>query len=772
VKKIIALCIVALAGFALATVPNETRTRTYNCDGSATTYDYNFKILLATDLRVEVIDPYGVATTKTYGSDYSVSGVGLAGGGTVTLTAGSKCPAYHTIKISRYVPLTQGVSFRSQGAFSPGTHENAFDKLTMATQQIRGDLDAAQLGSIQLAGDLGGSVAAPTVVGVNNAYVTATDTSVPRKEKDRWADFVNIKDFGVDPSSNTTQVRAGLDAAIAVAAAKPNGGTVLIPGDIGRGEQTAALPAKVSLFDLRTSYKAPLTIQSNPPAGVAGAYGKSAGIKIVTGSGPDVMTNPNWPDWVNIYNYIDSLNGRTAIWNDNPIIGLNWGHDTDYAWNVEADMNNDASLCSGIKYPNRPNFKQKLGFGSVCGGIFNLTVGYRTSTIRSSGYGHEFGMILEGTRINGIQITSHSSGSYNGGVYETAFPYRGIDIGNFAPDNHAVHITSASRVAGIVTATTDYDFGTLPGQKISVSGLTDTGAWPPGTNTFAGEFVVSTSVGTTVTWADARSDQTAAGGSIVLIDYPAAIAARQLRNGEDTLLLQRRTETAPSGYYIKAIDSTASNLKFAVGIEGDVYGTSIDRLAAGGTLYVGRNNAAATEIGGASKPVQIYGQGFSPSTDAGATQTGRVFQGPNAPNNANGSSGDVYFRTGAPGIRGQRIFVKDGASWKEAGLPTRVALTYATPIAVDASLGDSYSMSATNGTAFTMSAPTNGTTGQRITILIRNTSGGALGAVTWDAAYKLGTWTQPANGFYRAITFEYNGSNWYELSRTPIDAPN
>jgi hypothetical protein len=53
----------------------------------------------------------------------------------------------------------------------------------------------------------------------------------------------------------------------------------------------------------------------------------------------------------------------------------------------------------------------------------------------------------------------------------------------------------------------------------------------------------------------------------------------------------------------------------------------------------------------------------TPTTDAGATQTGRIYMGSGAPNNANGSNGDYYFRTDTPGTSNQRIYVKSAGSW-------------------------------------------------------------------------------------------------------------
>jgi hypothetical protein len=110
--------------------------------------------------------------------------------------------------------------------------------------------------------------------------------------------------------------------------------------------------------------------------------------------------------------------------------------------------------------------------------------------------------------------------------------------------------------------------------------------------------------------------------------------------------------------------------------------------------------------------------------------------------------------------------INSGFAWK------RVAPTYGVSVAIDASLGNEYVVTATDGVAFTVANPTNATTGQRISIRIRNTSGGVLGAVTWDTLYKLAAWTSPATANSRAIDFQYDGTNWVEVSRTPADVPN
>lgn len=52
---------------------------------------------------------------------------------------------------------------------------------------------------------------------------------------------------------------------------------------------------------------------------------------------------------------------------------------------------------------------------------------------------------------------------------------------------------------------------------------------------------------------------------------------------------------------------------------------------------------------------------FSPPTDAGAVQTGAVYQGAGVPNNANGTNGDIYFNT--TGGAGTTVYHKRAGVW-------------------------------------------------------------------------------------------------------------
>jgi hypothetical protein len=88
----------------------------------------------------------------------------------------------------------------------------------------------------------------------------------------------------------------------------------------------------------------------------------------------------------------------------------------------------------------------------------------------------------------------------------------------------------------------------------------------------------------------------------------------------------------------------------------------------------------------------------------------------------------------------------------------------------DADAASFFQITATNGDAFTVHAPTNPHNGYIIGFDIENDSGGSMGTITWDSVFKLaGAFTNPADGYRRTITFYYDGTNWIELKRAEAD---
>lgn len=106
-----------------------------------------------------------------------------------------------------------------------------------------------------------------------------------------------------------------------------------------------------------------------------------------------------------------------------------------------------------------------------------------------------------------------------------------------------------------------------------------------------------------------------------------------------------------------------------------------------------------------------------------------------------------------------------------ATVNTLTTLTYSASIAVNAALGNMFLVSATNGTAFDFTH-TGSSSGQIFSITIKNTSGGAHGAITFTG-FGLGTASPTiANGKNQTLTFANIGGNVYEIARCPGDVTN
>lgn len=133
------------------------------------------------------------------------------------------------------------------------------------------------------------------------------------------------------------------------------------------------------------------------------------------------------------------------------------------------------------------------------------------------------------------------------------------------------------------------------------------------------------------------------------------------------------------------------------------------------------------------------------------------------------TGGAVWRNATSTGLRYRKD--SNNPSGDAQGVPisaVQVAPTYGANVTIDTNLGTDFTVTATNGTAFTLGNPVNCSTascaGGRVTVTIVNASGGALGAVTWSANYRISCWTSPPNGFSRSITFETDGANvWTQV---------
>jgi hypothetical protein len=269
-----------------------------------------------------------------------------------------------------------------------------------------------------------------------------------------------------------------------------------------------------------------------------------------------------------------------------------------------------------------------------------------------------------------------------------------------------------------------------------------------------------------------------------------AFSSAIIQSSEQTLL------NYIQGLINDAILLSASNVQTAANtacVRGTGLGTGEGGLFVGGVTDAaavkGSANAAGNGYGGkfygAGSGNGVYGLGGPTGTGVYGVGGSAGGEGGNFGAQAGDGSGVICLGNGlgvgaktTGGATGHGLWSVAGGSTahaiKTTGAiqQTRTAPAYGASVAINAALGNEFSVTVTNGTAFTVANPTNGMTGDRLTIRIRNASGGATGVISWDTLYKLATFTAPANGFSRAIDFTFDGTNWVETSKTAADVPN
>lgn len=114
------------------------RSGPYTGNGVTTVFAYGFRILDASHISV-VRTEAGVETVLTLNTDFSVSGVGDAGGGSITMTAAPT--ALQTVTNLRNVPFTQEIDLENQGPYFAETVEGGFDLAVMRDQQLSERVD-------------------------------------------------------------------------------------------------------------------------------------------------------------------------------------------------------------------------------------------------------------------------------------------------------------------------------------------------------------------------------------------------------------------------------------------------------------------------------------------------------------------------------------------------------------------------------------------------------------------------------------------------------
>lgn len=211
---------------------NLTTKTPYAGNGVTTVFPFTFKVFDPTHLVVtETVTATGVTTTLVLNADYTVTGVGLDAGGSITRA--SAPPTGTTGLIRRVMPLTQTADIRNQSAFYAATHEDVFDKLTMVDQQQEEEIGR----SLQIPEEFSSGVsnqlpapAASTVIGWNAAGTGLANFLIPGVTPTYVVTF-NGRSGAVVPAANDysfaqlSGAASSAQIAAALTAPGPIGGT-------------------------------------------------------------------------------------------------------------------------------------------------------------------------------------------------------------------------------------------------------------------------------------------------------------------------------------------------------------------------------------------------------------------------------------------------------------------------------------------------------------------------------------------------------------------
>src|SRR3954470_13774453 len=124
------------------TISSTTSRVSFAGNSSTTVFSFPYYFLADADLVViSRNDTTGVETTKTLTTHYTVSGSGVAAGGSVTMLA---APATGTtLIIYRNPTITQGTDFVENDSLPVESVEQALDRVTMISQRLSNRVDRA-----------------------------------------------------------------------------------------------------------------------------------------------------------------------------------------------------------------------------------------------------------------------------------------------------------------------------------------------------------------------------------------------------------------------------------------------------------------------------------------------------------------------------------------------------------------------------------------------------------------------------------------------------
>ena len=121
------------------TVSSTTTKVSYAGNGSTTAFAYTFKIFAAAEITVIIRSATGTETVKSLTTHYTLSNIGVDGGGNVTF--GSAPASGETVVLIRNTPNTQTLDLVENDPFLSSSFEDTLDKITHQLIEQQEEMD-------------------------------------------------------------------------------------------------------------------------------------------------------------------------------------------------------------------------------------------------------------------------------------------------------------------------------------------------------------------------------------------------------------------------------------------------------------------------------------------------------------------------------------------------------------------------------------------------------------------------------------------------------
>lgn len=246
-------------------VTGATTRNDYVASSGQTVFPYTFQALSGSDVTVIV---NGV--TLEFNSQYTVSNVGLAGGGNVILTTGAS--SGETVSVFLSMAISRTTNYQNAGDFLASDVNGDFDKAYVALNQVQTSIDrsiglkdndptvelelplAAERANKFLLFDANGNIGftavdpGPQITTDQVEYNNSAAGAVTRTVTDKLKEEISVKDFGAvgdGVTDDTTAVQAAIDYAETLAINPQGTPTVFFPSGLYKINTISVVEASI-----------------------------------------------------------------------------------------------------------------------------------------------------------------------------------------------------------------------------------------------------------------------------------------------------------------------------------------------------------------------------------------------------------------------------------------------------------------------------------------------------------------------------------------------